>query len=417
MKISFVSALLFLLLSNQLYAQRACASFSYQQQQLKIEPSLQLKIDAIEQFTLNHSKQSGQLSRTSGSTVIVIPVVVHIIYHDPSENISDEIVFNQIEIMNRDFRRRNADSVNTPAYFKSIAADCEIEFKLAKSDPRKRNTNGIVRKYSPVSLWNANDKMKFSSETGDDAWDAGSYLNIWVCNLDQVAGYASVIGGPANKDGLVLASNAFGSNSSTSGFNMGRTAVHEVGHWLGLKHLWGDTDCGDDLVDDTPKQSTYTVGCPSAIRISCGNGPNGNIYMDYMDFTEDACMNMFTNGQKARMRSLFAPGGLRNSILSSTGLDAPLFFESPLPIEAPKWLHPQLYPNPATSEMTLDLAYDARWIGKIIRIMNLHGQVVMQVQINSKNQKIDVSKLQRGIYFISAKKEDGDFVEQKFIKM
>lgn len=417
MKLSFITAFFILVYSNQLIAQRNCVTFNYQQQLLSTDPSLQIKIDAIESFTKQHAGTTDQLSRTEGTTVITIPVVVHIIYHQPEENISDQQVLNQIAILNRNFRHRNADSVNTPQYFKSLAADCEIEFKLATSDPRKRNTNGIIRKYSPIVWWSADDKMKFSSEMGDDAWDAKSYLNIWICNLDQVAGYSSVMGGPANKDGVVLGFNVIGSTGGTDGFNMGKTAVHEVGHWFNLKHLWGDTDCGDDLVDDTPKQSTYTVGCPSAIRISCGNGSNGNMYMNYMDFTEDGCMNMFTYGQKARMRALFAPGGFRNSFLSSAGLDAPLIFEANLPVESPKWLHPQLYPNPATSEMTLDLAYDVRWMGKVITVTNLQGQVVEKLQINSKSQKINVSKLLPGLYFLSAKKEDGDFIKQKFIKL
>ena len=417
MKLGLITAFFILVYTNQLFAQRNCATFNYEQQQFNSDPSLRMKMDAIESFTKQHKSTTQQLSRAEGTFVITIPVVVHILYHESSENISDQQILNQIAILNRCFRRNNADSVNTPQYFKPLAADCEIEFKLATSDPRKRNTNGIIRKYSPIVWWSADDKMKFSSEMGDDAWDPKNYLNIWVCNLDQVAGYSSIMGGPANIDGVVLGYNVIGATGGSGGFNMGKTGVHEVGHWLNLKHLWGDTDCGDDLVDDTPKQSTYTVGCPSAIRISCGNGPNGNMYMNYMDFTEDGCMNMFTYGQKARMRALFAPGGLRNSILSSTGLDAPLIFEAALPVESPKWLHPQLYPNPTTSDMTLDLAYDVRWMGKTMTVSNLQGQVVMQLQISSKSQKIDVSKLQAGLYFLSAKKEDGGFIKQKFIKL
>jgi hypothetical protein len=138
--------------------------------------------------------------------------------------------------------------------------------------------------------------------------------------------------------------------------------------------------------------------------------------MNYMDFVNDECMNLFTNGQKERMRSLFVPGGIRNSILSSTGLNTPLIFETPLPDQSPKWLHPQLYPNPTTSWMTLDLSYDVRWLGKMLRVINMQGQVVMQVLITSKTQKIDVSSLYTGLYILKAKKEDGDFIEQKFLK-
>jgi hypothetical protein len=402
---------------NQLTAQRNCVTFTYQQEQLKNDPSLSEKINAIETFSRRQNTTTNNaLLRAAQGNIIKIPVVVHILYHQPYENITDEQVYSQIEALNRDYRRKGADSSNTPAFFKPLAADCEIEFQLAISDPRRRSTTGIIRKYTPFTYWQADDKMKFSSEMGDDAWDAKSYLNIWVCNLERVAGYSSVPGGPDDKDGVVIGYSVFGTIHTKAGFDMGKTAVHEVGHWLNLKHTWGDTECGDDLIDDTPKQGNYNQGCPSGIRISCSNAPNGDMYMNYMDFVNDACMNLFTNGQKARMRALFLPGGIRNSILSSTGLNAPLIVEIPLPNESPAWLHPQLYPNPATTEMTLDLAYDIRWIGKIIKVTNLQGQTVMQITIDSKNQKINISRLQPGMYFMNAKKEDGDFIKQKFIK-
>jgi hypothetical protein len=193
--------------------------------------------------------------------------------------------------------------------------------------------------------------------------------------------------------------------------------VHETGHWLGLKHLWGDENCGDDGVDDTPKQASYTIGCPSNIRVTCGNGPNGDMYMNYMDFTSDACTNMFSKGQKTRMRALFEAGGSRYSLLSSKGLSAPLIFEIPLPEEDPKWLHPQLYPNPASSSLTLDLAYDSRWVGKTIQIYNMAGQIVLKVAVTSKLQKIDINKLQSGVYILAAKKEDGESMKLQFVKL
>ena len=394
MKARLILVFILLALVNQLTAQKNCATFLYQLEELRKDPALSSRINAIETFTRQHTQTGNSLLRETGNTVIKIPVVVHVLYHYPSEKISDAQVNSQIAALNRDFRHRNPDSVNTPAVFRPLAADCNIEFQLAISDPRKRSTTGIIRKYTPITVWQTDDKMKFSSEMGDDAWDAKSYLNIWVCNLDRVAGYSSIPGGPDNKDGVVIDFPAFGIINAMAGYNMGKTAVHEVGHWLNLIHLWGDAYCGDDLVDDTPKQSGYNIECPSGVRISCSNGPNGDMYMDYMDFTYDACMNLFTKGQKARMRALFAPGGFRNSILTSTGLNPPLIAELPLPDESPKWLYAQLYPNPVISEMTLDLAYDVRWIGKTINITNTQGQIVLQVTISSKYQKINVSKLQ-----------------------
>ena len=141
------------------------------------------------------------------------------------------------------------------------------------------------------------------------------------------------------------------------------------------------------------------------------------MYMNYMDLTLDACTNLFTEGQKERMWASFEAGGGRKSLLTSYGLEPPLINELPVPDEAPKWYAPHLYPNPASGEMTLDLAYDSRWIGKTINVTNTQGQVMMTVVINAKILKIDVSTLRPGLYFISGKKDDGSVIKQKFIKL
>jgi hypothetical protein len=261
------------------------------------------------------------------------------------------------------------------------------------------------------------DKMKFTAEMGSDAWDTKSYLNIWVCNMERLAGYASLPGSAENTDGVVIDTEAFGVTNPSAGYGMGRTAVHEAGHWLNLRHLWGDEYCGDDGVMDTPKQASYNFGCPSGVRVTCGNSPTGDMYTNYMDFTRDNCVNLFTLGQKQRMRVLFEPGGARQSILASKGLQPPLISEAPVADEPPRWLHPQLYPNPVQTELTLDLAYDERWIGKTIFISGLNGQIVMNLTITSKNQRINVSRLQPGMYFLAAKKPDGESMKLKFIKL
>jgi hypothetical protein len=136
-----------------------------------------------------------------------------------------------------------------------------------------------------------------------------------------------------------------------------------------------------------------------------------------MDYTSDACVNLFTEGQKTRMRAYFAAGAARNSLLTSTGLSAPLIEEAPLPDEAPRWLAPRIYPNPAGNELVLDVAYDIRWLGKLMIVVNATGQRIMQFTINSKIQKINIAQLRPGLYFISSKKEDGSYIKQKFIKM
>jgi Pregnancy-associated plasma protein-A/Secretion system C-terminal sorting domain len=405
-------------ITGAVHGQQSCGTTEYFNRESQKDPSLANRITAAENFIKNNPQNNNASAQRTGGerTVIKIPVVVHILYHFPGENISDEIVRNQIAILNRDFRRRNADTVNTPVHFKSAAADCDIEFKLAISDPRGRSTTGIIHKYTPIKKWYDDDKIKFAAEMGDDAWDSKSYLNIWVGNLQYLRGYSSVPGSNANIDGIVLAVANFGTTSLTTAPYAGRTAVHEAGHWLGLKHIWGDADCGDDEVSDTPKQRAATPGCPTGARVTCSNGPYGDMYMNYMDYTDDACINMFTYGQGERMRSLFAPGAVRNSILTSKGLTIPLIQESPLPEAGPKWLEVKVYPNPAADQLSINLEYDTRWIGQKMSVVNINGQQLIQTTITSKIQSINVSQLKPGIYFIRADKGD-ERIMQKFVKM
>lgn len=413
MRTKLTLAFFALLFTQGLTAQRNCVTHNYQEQ-LQANPAITASIEKAEAFAKQYLSSARNSLRTT-HTIVKIPVVVHVLYHLPSENISDERISQQIQALNLAFRRKNADTINTPARFANVAADCEIEFHLATSDPQRRGTSGIIRKYTPIKEWKAEDQMKFSAEMGDDAWDASSYLNIWVCNLRNVAGYASVPGGPAEKDGIVIGYSVVG-NGTQSGFDKGRTAVHEVGHWLGLRHLWGDDYCGDDGVSDTPPQAVYNAGCPSGIRISCGNAPNGDMYMNYMDFTNDACMNLFTKGQSQKMNAFFVPGGARNGLTVSKGLSAPLIVQAPLPEEGPRWLQPQLYPNPSHSEMTLDLSYDVRWIGRSLIVMNMQGQAMAQLIITSKLQPINITSLSAGIYLLTGKKEDGEAIKIRFVK-
>ena len=411
----FLLLILFSTIMHTVQAQRACSSFDYQQQLLS-DPDLRNRTVEIENFVQRKLNSNRLAGKPHAGVVYKIPVVVHILYNKNEENISDERVFSQIAVLNKSFRRLHADTTNTPDVFKAIAADCGIEFELAVSDPQRRATSGIIRKYTPVAVWKADDQMKFSAQAGSDAWDTENYLNIWVCNLGRSAGYASFPGGPAEKDGIVIAYGVFGENGKT-GYEMGKTAVHETGHWMGLRHIWGDAYCGDDWVADTPQQGNFTSGCPSGVRLSCNSGPNGDMYMNYMDITLDACVNLFTEGQKDRMRSYFEPGGARSSMLSSYALLPPLVSEIPLPEEPPKWLHPQMYPNPATNQLILDLSYDVRWIGTALTISSVQGQHIMQHTISSKVVTMDINKLRPGLYFLVAKRADGATIKQKFIKM
>lgn len=396
-----------LLFFTRAAAQMNCVTADYTRTSINNDPQLASAIKQAEAY-IRLQISTPSMSRVENG-IYKIPVVVHNLYHTTGQKITDEQVAAQLETLNKAFRRQNADTVKTPAAFKGLAADCEIEFHLASADPMSRSTTGIIRKYTPVTTWIMDDKMKSSAQMGDDPWDSRKYLNIWVCQMDKFAGYSTVPGSDAKLDGIVIGLAAFGAGQ--------KTIIHEMGHWMGLKHIWGDEYCGDDGVDDTPKQASYTVGCPNTVRVTCGNSPTGDMYNNYMDFTNDGCMNLFTKGQKARMQAVFASGSARNSLLYSAGLDKPLIYESPLPEEDPRWLQVKVYPNPVNTVLTLDFSYDVRWVGKTIFVTNLVGQSLKNVTISSKIQTIDVTNFKPGIYFLAAKNDQGVSMKVKFIKL
>jgi len=313
----------FLLLALQVSAQRNCAAETVLAQQLLDNPAMRQEIERIEE----HTRQFAQSGVANDRAVVTIPVVVHVVYYNSTQNISDAQIQSQIDVLNADFRRTNADAGNTPAGFQGIAADCEINFCMATQDPNGAATNGIQRRQTTVNGFGTNDNVKYFSTGGLNIWDRNKYLNIWVCNLSGgLLGYAQFPGGPAATDGVVCDYAYFGTINATPPFDKGRTATHEVGHWLNCYHIWGDdgTSCtGSDNCADTPNQADENYGCPSFPQISCSNGPNGDMFMNYMDYTDDACMNVFSAGQKSRMQSLFAAGGARVALASSPGCQAP----------------------------------------------------------------------------------------------
>lgn len=300
---------------------RTCGTMADLEMQYKMDPTYRQRMadmeKYVEKFTKEYSRREGDL------TVITIPVVVHVVWNTPVQNISDEQVLSQIEVLNKDFRRLNADTTNTPAPWKSLGADCQIEFKMARRDPNGIPTLGITRTQTSITEFGQSSALKFTSSGGHDAWDRDRYLNLWVANLgSQLLGYATFPGGNAALDGVAIGYNYFGTVGTLSPpYNKGRTATHEVGHWLWLYHIWGDDNgsCGgSDLVGDTPNQAAEFYGCPGYPTVdACSPSAPGVMFMNYMDYTDDACMNLFTNGQLIRINS--AMNGPRLPLQSSNG--------------------------------------------------------------------------------------------------
>jgi hypothetical protein len=304
---------------------RTCASMENLAAQLAADPALAQRLASIEKQTRQFEAQPAGAAQRSTAVTLTIPVVVHVLYNTTAQNISDAQIQSQIDVLNEDFQKLNADVTKTPSAFTSSVANVGIAFTLAKRDPAGNATTGIERKSTTITSWGTDDKMKSTTTGGLNTWPAGSYLNLWVCNLSGgILGYAQFPGGAAATDGVVIRTSAFGRNgSATAPFNLGRTGTHEVGHWLNLRHIWGDASCGTDQVSDTPTQQTSNTGCPSFPRLTCGNTTSGDMFMNYMDYTDDACMYMFSNGQSSRMNALFAAGGARASLTTSSGGTAP----------------------------------------------------------------------------------------------
>jgi hypothetical protein len=351
---------------------------------------------------------------------IVIPVVVHILYNTASQNISDAQVMSQFEVLNRDYRGTNADLVNVPSYFAARTADCGFEFQLARVDPDGKATSGIIRRQTSIQMFGLDDRIKSSKSGGDAAWDKNRYLNIWVGNLaGGVAGYTSIMNGPADKDGVVINYTNFGTTGSVSApYNLGRTATHEIGHWLNLVHIWGDEYCGDDHVDDTPRQRSSNRGCPTGEKISCEPGGHGDMYMNFMDLTGDACMYMFTKGQRARMRALFVKGGLRYAMLSSGALNGNGYAELPAPVfSAALPVSPvrrlSVFPNPASRQISVRMEGSPPASNGKYVIYNYAGQPMRSGILNAQGDPVNISSLSAGIYLL---KEVSSGLMVKFVK-
>ena len=293
---------------------RQCGAMQVYERLSEEDPNFRTRQVEIESHT-SRSLLFGEAMRVG---VFKIQVVVHVVYAAPSENISDAQIKSQIAVLNRDYRAKNPDRTKTPAVWKGLVADAQVQFALATKDPSGKRTTGITRTSTTRTSFGTGDTVKRSADGGADPWPSDKYLNLWVCSLGGgLLGYAQFPGGAAATDGVVILNTAFGTvGTAAAPFNKGRTATHEIGHWLNLFHIWGDTqDCsGTDYVADTPNALAPNYNKPVFPHISCNNGPNGDMFVNYMDYVDDAAMFMFTQGQVARMVATLT--GPRTSIVA-----------------------------------------------------------------------------------------------------
>jgi hypothetical protein len=292
---------------------RACGTMAVHSRLLEKDPGFGARLVSLEGVTARRML-AGMTHRPGAPTKI--PVVVHVVYNPSSENISAAQIKSQIAKLNVDYRAKNPDRRKVPSAWSGLVTDSRIEFALATKDPTGKTTNGITRTKTTKDSFSDDDGVKSAVSGGADAWPTQKYLNLWVCSLGGgLLGYAQFPGGPAKTDGVVILNTAFGTKgSATAPFNLGRTATHEIGHWLNLHHIWGDTQhCeGTDFVSDTPNAQLPNYGKPAFPHITCSNGPNGDMFMNYMDYVDDDSMFMFTTQQVARMNA--ALDGARSSI-------------------------------------------------------------------------------------------------------
>jgi hypothetical protein len=390
-----LAIVLAMIISKQVVAQETNCGFQEMlNRQFDEDTSLIQRFAAIN-LRLEEAVRNDE-NATSFRNEATIPVVVHVVWNSLEENVSDLTIVEQIAILNRDFNGENNDLENTPEEFHPFMAKEGIRFCLAAVDPLGMPTSGIVRVNTEVEAIGTKEDLFYSNLGGSDAWDTNKYLNIWIANTGEfITGFGTFPEQTdAERQGVVINPKYFGNNASRR-FNLGRIAVHEVGHYLGLNHIWDDnSDCEtDDGVDDTPFQQHGYEGCPAYPQSSCGSN---DMFMNFMDYVDDDCMVMFTQGQMERMMAtieIFRPGLLESSI---SCIDiAPNGLESDFTI----------YPNPTRSEITINFTMPTAETGTL-EIYNSIGQLVFKYDGVLRNKmRVTLTELISGVYWVKIGKK------------
>tara|TARA_B100000508_G_scaffold141097_1_gene146960 strand:+ start:52227 stop:53531 length:1305 start_codon:yes stop_codon:yes gene_type:complete len=408
-----------------------CMSHKAIEYQESLTPGFKAHVD--QQF--NIAKQHHH-TKANKSQLYTIPVVVHVVYNTQDQNLPDSVIFRQIQTLNEDYQRLNADTVNMRADFDIVKGSPNIKFQLAQIDPQGNPSTGITRTETTTETFgdlgliqgdfSTLEQVKQTAEGGHDPWDQDRYLNIWVCNMEifntpALLGYASPPAGLPNwppgsipniSDGVVIQYQAFGANNSNSldmgqgPINvLGRTCTHEVGHYLGLRHIWGDGGCTEqDGIDDTPNASDQSqFDCDDTKNTCTDNIQNVDLpdmIENYMDYSAEECQNSFTQGQIDLMRG----------VLENQRYD--LVHDNPASVEIEE-LASSIYPNPVTSE--LNVSFD-NGIASSVEIYGMNGRLIQSHQPESSVLTMDVNAMESGVYLVHIKSNSGHTSVKKFVK-
>lgn len=348
--------------------------------------------------------QNADISFIETRNTTFLPVVVHILYNNDLQNISDQQIYAQLEVLNKDYSMSNENFDNTPDIFKSVAANVDIQFCLASVDPDGKSTNGITRNFTNVEEIGSSSFYYQDNMGGKSAWNTDKYINIWVADMGEsdILGFATMPGdgSPIAQTGILINYKYFGfqGDHMDSTHNLGRACTHEMGHFFGLNHIWGSLGSmceDDDGCADTPLQDQPNFGCPDFPKADICTQDNGVMFMNFMDYTDDACQTLFTLDQKTKIWETLM--NERSELLENSSMEC---IVNTIDFSSSTWA---LFPNP-----TSDLFYildESPGIDELITVFNQLGESVLLTKVTSNKTVIQLSLMNPGVYFVKYKSQ------------